>query len=150
MTIFDFSRIAAIAVPKNSENTTICRISLRAIASRTLVGIVCSMNDWMLMPVACTPDAAFAAGSGRCIALPGSSVPTRIRPSVSERSDAKMNHASALPPTRPTVAMSPIFAMPTTSVENTSGAMIILMSRRNALGNSSMISANRPLPAGNI
>ena len=52
-------------------------------------------------------------------------------------SDAKMNQPSALPPTRPTVAMSPILPMPTTSVENTSGAMIILMRRRNANGSSS-------------
>ena len=48
-----------------------------------------------------------------------------------------MNQPSALPPTRPTVAMSPILPMPTTRVENTSGAMIILIRRRNAIGSSS-------------
>ena len=38
-----------------------------------------------------------------------------------------MNQPSALTPTRPSAAVSPIWAMPTTSVESTSGAMIILM-----------------------
>jgi hypothetical protein len=76
------------------------------------------------------------------MALPGSSVSTRIMPSVSDRSEAKMNQPSALPPTRPTVLMSPIFAMPTTRVENTSGAMIILIRRRNANGSNSTRAAN--------
>jgi hypothetical protein len=40
------------------------------------------------------------------------------QPSVSDRSEAKMNQPSALPPTRPTVPMSPIFAMPTTGSRN--------------------------------
>src|SRR5690242_14979344 len=35
------------------------------------------------------------------------------------------NHNNALPPTRPTVFRSPSLAMPTTSVQNTSGAIII-------------------------
>jgi hypothetical protein len=52
-------------------------------------------------------------------------------PEQSETSDAVMNQPSALPKTRPTEAASPMCAMPTTSVENTSGAMIILMRRRN-------------------
>ena len=77
-----------------------------------------------------------ASGIGSCMALPGSNSCTSIRPSVSETSEAKMNQPSDLPPTRPTVAMSPILAMPTTSVENTSGAMIILIRRRNAIGSS--------------
>ena len=41
-----------------------------------------------------------------------------------------MNQPSALTPTRPSAAVSPICAMPTTRVEKTSGAMIILISRR--------------------
>ena len=77
-----------------------------------------------------------------CIALPGSSQVASISPSVREMTDAKMNQPSALPPIRPTVAISPIFAMPTTSVENTSGAMIILISRRKMVGRSEAISAN--------
>jgi hypothetical protein len=37
--------------------------------------------------------------------------------------------------------MSPILAMPTTSVANTSGAMIILMRRRKMVGSSEAASA---------
>ena len=44
-----------------------------------------------------------------------------------------MNQPSALTPTRPSAAVSPICAMPATSVENTSGAMIILIRRRNTV-----------------
>ena len=51
--------------------------------------------------------------------------------STSETSDAVTNQPSALPNTRPTDDASPMCAMPTTSVENTSGAISILISRRN-------------------
>ncbi len=42
-----------------------------------------------------------------------------------EINDAVKNHASAFPPILPTDLMSPNFAIPTTNVENTSGAMSI-------------------------
>ena len=80
--------------------------------------------------------------------LPGSKIPTTIRPSDSEMIDAKMNQPSALPPMRPTVRMSSIFAIPTTRVEKTRGAMIILISRRNAFGSSAMPSENPVLLSG--
>ena len=38
------------------------------------------------------------------------------------------NQASARPPMRPSAALSPMWAMPATNVEKTSGAMIILIS----------------------
>lgn len=44
--------------------------------------------------------------------------------------DALRNHAKVFPPIRPTELMSPSFATPTTSVVNTSGATIILISLR--------------------
>ncbi len=62
--------------------------------------------------------------------------------------EAKMNQPSALPPIRPTVRISSIFAIPTTSVVNTSGEMIILIRRRNAPGRSAVSSANRALSSG--
>ena len=65
-----------------------------------------------------------------CTPAPGSNKLTKIRPSVSETRDALTNHSIALPPTRPTADASAMWPMPTTSVENTSGAMIILISRR--------------------
>ena len=53
------------------------------------------------------------------------------RPSASENSEATMNQPIAFRPMRPIDSVSPMWAMPTTSIENTSGAMIILISRRN-------------------
>ena len=61
-----------------------------------------------------------------------------IRPSSSETNDALTNHSIALPPIRPTALVSPICATPTTSVVNTSGAMIILIKRRKMSVNSEM------------
>ena len=45
--------------------------------------------------------------------------------------DALRNHAKVFAPIRPTELMSPSFATPTTSVVNTSGATIILISLKN-------------------
>ena len=59
-------------------------------------------------------------------------------PTRSDTSDAPMNQTIALPPMRPTALVSPMCATPTTSVENTSGAMIILMRRRKMSVNSEM------------
>ncbi len=53
-----------------------------------------------------------------------------MRPNASDTSEALTNHSMALPPTRPTVPASDMWPMPTTSVEKTSGPMIILISRR--------------------
>ena len=47
--------------------------------------------------------------------------------------EAMTNQPSALAPMRPTSDALSILAMPTTSVENTSGAMIILIRRRNSV-----------------
>ncbi|MNH10577.1 hypothetical protein D3C77_492290 [compost metagenome] len=53
-----------------------------------------------------------------------------ISPMANESSEAVMNHAMALPNTRPTAPASPMWAMPTTSVENTRGPINILIRRR--------------------
>ena len=71
------------------------------------------------------------SGSGRPRFLPGCSRLAMIRPRISEISEAVTNQPSALPKTRPTDFASPMCAMPTTSVENTSGPISILISRRN-------------------
>ena len=55
-----------------------------------------------------------------------------ISPSVSETKVARMNQQSDRMPTRPSAAMSPMCAIPATRVENTRGAMIILIRRRNS------------------
>ncbi len=82
--------------------------------------------------------AAPASGSGRLRLAPGCSRLTIRRPSSSETTDALTNQPMVLRPIRPTEATSPMCAMPTTSVENTSGAMIILISRRNTVVISAM------------
>ena len=72
-----------------------------------------------------------ASGSGRLRLSPGRSRLTMMRPSASETSEAEKNQAIALSPMRPIASVSPMWAMPTISIEITSGAMIILISRRN-------------------
>jgi hypothetical protein len=47
-----------------------------------------------------------------------------------EMNAAQMNKNSVLEKTRPKVLASPIFAIPTTSVEMINGAIIILIKRR--------------------
>ena len=61
------------------------------------------------------------SGSGSPRLWPGCSQLAMIRPSTSENSEAITNQPSALANTRPTEAASPMWAMPTTSVEKTRG-----------------------------
>ena len=89
------------------------------------------MKSFRLIAVAVMPTSAFSGGSGRFNPAPGWKRLTMITPSVSETADAATNHSSVRMPIRPTRSAEPMCAMPETSVENTSGAMIILISRRN-------------------
>src|SRR5947209_12100039 len=73
---------------------------------------------------------AFASGSGRFRCSPGWSTETMINPRARDTMEAVINQAMVLQPTRPTVLESPMCAMPTTRVEKTRGAMIILISLR--------------------
>ena len=109
------------------------------------------MKSFSVRPEAVMPDEAPVAGRepDKAIASPGRNRFTRIRPSVSDRREAMMNQPSALTPMRPTSAASPILAMPTTSVENTSGAMIILIRRRNRVVISDIMSA-KPLGSARL
>lgn len=70
------------------------------------------------------------SGSGSPRLWPGCSQLAMIRPSTSENSEAITNQPSALANTRPTEAASPMWAMPTTSVEKTRGPISILIRRR--------------------
>ncbi len=80
--------------------------------------------------MASTVPAAPAASSIRSMPTPGAIRWTITRPMVSETSEALMNQAMVLTPTRPMLAASSMWAMPATRVENTRGAMIILIRRR--------------------
>ncbi len=135
---FAFSSMAAQATPKNSENTTICRISLVAIASTIERGTRCVTNSFIDSDATLRLVEAWASGSGRLRFSPGRSTFTSTMPRSSDTSEAPMNQTIALAPMRPTALVSPMWAMPTTRVENTRGAMIILISRRKMSVNSEM------------
>src|SRR5215471_15113052 len=64
---------AAHATPKNSENTTIWRISLVAIASTIERGTRCATNSFIDSEVTFRLVAACASGSGRLRLSPGRS-----------------------------------------------------------------------------
>ena len=121
---------AAAATPNIRENTTICRISLRAIASKAEVGTRCATKSLSESDEARTLALAPTSGRGRFRLLPGCRRFTSTRPSSSDTKEAQTNHSIALAPIRPTDLVSPMWATPTTRVENTSGAMIILIRRR--------------------
>src|ERR1700730_2176586 len=93
---------AAQATPKNSENTTICRISLVAIASTIERGTRCATNSFIDNDATLRLVEASASGSGRLRLSPGLRMLTRIMPTRSDTSDAPMNQTIALPPMRPT------------------------------------------------
>ncbi len=121
---------AESATPKNMENTTICRISLFVMASAKDLG-----TRWLTKSFSVNLDVARLAdapmsGNGSPRLLPGCIRLARISPSVSDTRDAVTNQPSALPNTRPTDDASPMCAMPTTSVEKTSGPISILIRRR--------------------
>ena len=120
----------AAAAPKNTEKMTICRISLFAIASNTLRGTRCVTNSFSDSEDVFRLDEVPTSGSGRLSDVPGCKTLTRSIPRSSEKSDAVMNQPMVLMPMRPSDLVSPMWAMPTTRVENTSGAMIILIRRR--------------------
>src|SRR5699024_11175372 len=71
----------------------------------------------------------------KLIPVPGSKRFTVIRPSAIEINEAQTNRKNVLVNMRPNVFASPILAMPTTSVEITRGAMIILIIRKNIVVN---------------
>ena len=122
------SPIAAQATPKKIENTTICRISLSTIGRIAESGKTCLMKPSSVMACASMPE--LTPLTTLWTPTPGSNRLTRIRPRASDTSEALTNHSMALPPTRPTAPASDMWPMPTTRVENTSGAMIILIRRR--------------------
>ena len=79
---------------------------------------------------------------------PGFSMFTKIIPIVKLIREAEINHNMALPPMRPTVFKSPNFAIPTTKVENTRGAIIICTKSKNILVKILMRSAKTAINSG--
>ncbi len=120
---------AMMATPAKIEKTTICRISPSASDLKIEVGTTWSMKFSMLK-AAVDRLAVLPPSSGITMPRPGCRMFTMKRPRSRETIDAQTNHPIVLAPTRPTVAASPIWPMPTTSVESTSGPMIILINFR--------------------
>ena len=77
----------------------------------------------------------------RSMYWPGLKMFTSSMPSNRLANEAEMNHKMAFPPTRPTVFRSPSLAMPTTSVVNTNGEMIICTRRKKMVLSILMLSA---------
>ncbi|KQQ36243.1 hypothetical protein ASF61_08670 [Duganella sp. Leaf126] len=121
---------APSALPKNSENTSTCRISLLAIASTGERGTRWLTKSLSVNAAVFRPVAASAGGSGRPRCVPSCSRFDSSMPSVSDSSEATTNQAMALTPIRLAALPSPRWAMPTVSVENTSSAITILIRRR--------------------
>ena len=67
----------------------------------------------------------------RCSPAPGRSSSQIAMPITSDTTPATTNQPTARAPMRPTAEPVPMWAIPATSVASTSGAMIILISRRN-------------------
>jgi hypothetical protein len=127
------SGIAPRATEKNTANTTICRISFCAIASAIEVGMRWVRN--FSIENADTGNPVDCALSGRVPGklAPGCSMLTITRPSSSDTNEALTNQPMVFAKMRPSRAPLPIWAMPPTKVANTSGAMIILIRRRNSI-----------------
>ncbi len=116
--------------PANSENTTICKISLLASASKIERGTRWVMKVFNAKsPVATTVGVA-AVGSASSRPTPGRISCTMTIPRTSDMRLAPMNHRIVRVPMRPNEVLLPMCATPATSVENTSGAMIIRIKRR--------------------
>lgn len=73
--------------------------------------------------------AVLSVAGSTCIPEPGWITLAATRPMISASVLATSNQISALSPIRPNAFRSPALAMPTTTTQNTSGEMIVLMSR---------------------
>ena len=123
---------------------TICKISLLAMASKILLGKICSMKFWAekLCVFSVTSEAEAKSTSDKLSPTPGSKMLTQNIPINSEIKEALKNQPKAFPPTRPTVLTSPSLAIPTTKVVNTKGEIIICTKRMNTVAKILILSLN--------
>ncbi len=131
------SPIAAAANPKKIEKITICNISLVAIASKILLGTICSMkfSKDNVVVLAVTSEAAVKSTLERFNPTPGCKIFTKNIPNNNEMNEAVKNQPKAFPPILPTALISPSFAIPTTKVVNTKGEIIICTNRMKTVAN---------------
>ncbi len=133
MIALERSGMAPSATAKNTANTTICRISFCAIASAIDVGTRWMRNFSSEKAETARPVDWPFSGSVPGKLAPGCSRLTMTRPSSSEMKEAEMNQPMRLGEHAAKLRALPICAMPPTRVANTSGAMIILIRRRNSM-----------------
>jgi hypothetical protein len=103
---------------------------LVAIASTMDLGTRCVTNSLRVSPEVLRLAETPASGIGSPRSTPGCMMLTMNMPSRSDTREALMNQPMVLSPMRPSAEPEPIWVMPTIRVEMTSGAMIILISRR--------------------
>src|ERR1700733_813478 len=127
------------AAPKSTENTTICSTSLLAMACTMELGMMCSSRS-----LSCSGPAAIEPGAAADAVRPnpGLNSWTATTPMAMEIIVATTNQPKALAPILAIEAAPSIRATPTTSVENTNGAMIILMRRKKLV-----VTSDRPAAA---
>ena len=104
---------------------------LGRVGLRTLGWFVCASLLSLALGLVMVTWLAPASGAGSARPAPGAIQVTITRPSTSDIREAHTNQPSVRSPTRPSRLASPMCAIPTESVANTSGAMIILIRRRN-------------------
>jgi hypothetical protein len=125
-----FSPTAVSAMPKKTEKITIGSTSFLAIASMIETGTRWTKKSWSEKGGFTMPLASVTGGKGRPRPTPGWNRLTNRRPSESETRLASTNQPIDRAPIRPSAEVSPICAMPATSVPKINGAMIILIRRR--------------------
>jgi hypothetical protein len=111
-------------------------------ASTTEVGMLCRrMSQGPFWPAA-RPATAVVDPIGVASPSPGLNRFTRTRLTTKATAVVIWKYTIAFAPIRPVVFKSPLAPMPTTRVENRSGAMIILIRRRNASASGRIATAN--------
>ena len=94
-------------------------------------GIKCLTKSWKVNSAVAKLLLKLESGIGKFKLAPGCIKLEKIKPNTRDISEADKNQANALKKTLPMAAASPICAIPTTRVEKTSGAIIILIRVKN-------------------
>ena len=121
------SPAAITAIAKNTAKTTTCSTSLRAIASIRLVGNECRIVSISVSGLFCAAAPSAEALPTSFSPTPGLATLTTSSPTASAAVVTISKYSNAFAPMRPTFFMSPVPAMPCTTLAKTSGAIIALI-----------------------
>ncbi|MNW80460.1 hypothetical protein D3C86_95480 [compost metagenome] len=117
--------------PNRMAISSTCRMSPLAKASTKVFGMMFITKSMVDMPSACVYCAIDLASRWAGSALkpaPGLRILATSKPMASAKVETTSKYSSALPPTRPIFLTSCMPAMPETTVQKITGAMIILIS----------------------